>query len=87
MQGNIDCLGDVSAVDALGVLKYVAQLPLNPKGEGCPDPGQQVASAWGDVNCDDSVDSIDALGILIFVAHLPPIAQNPPCTPIGDPLS
>ena len=87
VQGNVDCLGDVSAVDALGVLKHVALLPPNPKGEGCPDIGQQVASAWGDVNCDDSVDSIDALGILIFVAHLPPITQHPPCTPIGDPLS
>ena len=38
LQGDVDCGGDVSSVDALKVLRYVASLPVN-QTEPCTDIG------------------------------------------------
>lgn len=84
-QGNVDCAGGVTAVDALKELRYVAQLSVS-KTEPCPDIGANVASIWGDVDCSGSVTSVDALKILRYVAQLT-VNQSEPCPNIGTPVS
>lgn len=83
LQGDVDCDGDVDTVDALFVLRDVAELPVN-QPKGCPEIGS-AGSIFGDVDCDGDVDAVDALFILRDVAALP---VNVPkgCTPIGEPL-
>jgi len=56
-RGDADCSGDISAVDALTVLRFNAHLP--PTG---------TCLATADTNCDASTDSIDALNILRYTA-------------------
>jgi CSLREA domain-containing protein len=68
--GDVDCDGGVDAVDALGVLRHVANLSDPP----CLN--------LADVNCDTAVNAVDALGILRFVAGLS-VNQEPSCPPIG----
>jgi Tol biopolymer transport system component len=70
--GDADCDGDVDAVDALHILRSVAQLPSS---AGC------LANA--NVKCDDSMTSVDSLMILRHVALL---EVNLPqgCPAIGD---
>ena len=80
--GDVDCDGDVDAVDALKILRYVAQLTVQQE-PGCPLIGSDVASFFGDVDCNGGVTSVDALKILRFVASLP-VQQEAGCTPIGD---
>jgi hypothetical protein len=81
--GNVDCDGDLDAIDALKVLRYVAQLPVS-QTQPCPLIGANVASLWGDVDCNGSVTSVDALKILRVVAQLP-ASQDEPCPDIGMP--
>jgi serine protease len=57
--GDVDCDYDVDAVDALGVLRYVAQIS-EPE---CIDKGY--------ANCDAFITSVDGLYILRHVASLP----------------
>ncbi len=57
--GDVDCDYDVDSVDALGVLRYVAQLS-DPE---CVDKGY--------TNCDGFINSVDALFILRYVAQIP----------------
>ena len=57
--GDVDCDYDVDSVDALRVLRYVAQLS-DPE---CIDKGY--------TNCDGFINSVDALFILRYVAHFP----------------
>jgi hypothetical protein len=83
-QGDVDCTGGVSSVDALKQLRHVAQLPVQ-QTEPCPDIGTEVASKFGDVDCDGDVSSVDALKVLRFVAQLS-VAQTEPCADIGDDL-
>ncbi len=83
--GDVDCVGDVDAVDALKILRYVAGLSVS-QTQPCPEIGSEVASLLGDVDCDDDVDAIDSLKILRHVAALP-VAQTEPCQDIGSSLS
>ncbi len=84
VQGDVDCDGDVDAIDSLKELRHVAGLSVSQTGD-CPDIGSEVASLFGDVDCDDDVDAIDSLKILRFVAGLS-VSQTEPCTDIGDEL-
>jgi hypothetical protein len=84
IQGDINCDTDVTSVDALGILRFVAGLPQLLQQEPCPDIGTGTGGFFGDVDCKNLVNSVDALGILRSVAHLPPLAQGEPCTDIGD---
>jgi hypothetical protein len=43
-------------------------------------PGQ----VQGDTDCDTDVDAIDALSVLVDVAALEALAQQEPCTDVGD---
>ena len=84
-QGDVDCNGVVNSVDALKVLRFVAQLSVSQE-DGCPLIGTDVASLFGDINCNDAVNSVDSLGILRFVAQLPPLSAPPGCAPVGEPF-
>ncbi len=87
MQGDIDCSRDVSAVDALALLRWVAGLPLD-QGDcqeiGSLLSGQTDAWKWGDVDCDGDVGSVDALGILRHIASLPFAPTSESCPAIGS---
>ena len=61
LPGDVDCTSDVTAVDALQILRYVASLPSS----------ANCLQSAGDVNCDGVIDSVDALMILRHVAGLP----------------
>lgn len=69
--GDADCDGGVDAVDALQVLRSVADLP---------NPAECVAA--GNVKCDDPLNAVDALLILRYVAQLP-VALPDGCPEIG----
>jgi hypothetical protein len=72
MQGDVNCDDEVTAVDALFILREVAGL------------GAGACAGNGDVNCDGNRTSVDALGVLRYVASLP-VNQNEPCPDIGTP--
>jgi len=84
-QGDVDCNGSVTSVDALKELRYVALLSVS-QTQPCPIIGTDVASFWGDVDCSGSVSSVDALKILRYVALLT-VTQTEPCPDIGMPES
>lgn len=63
--GDVDCDGDVDAVDALGVLRHVATLTGGP-----------ACIASGDTDCGGTIAATDALRILRHVAGLQPLV---PC--------
>jgi hypothetical protein len=84
-QGDVDCNGGVTSVDALKELRHVAQLSVS-QTQPCPIIGTDVASFWGDVDCSGSVSSVDALKILRYVALLS-VSQTEPCPDIGTPES
>jgi|FLYL01.1.fsa_nt_gi lysophospholipase L1-like esterase len=71
--GDVDCSGEVDAVDALRILRLVARLD---SGVPCPDAA--------DVDCSGDVSATDAGSILRhvvgFVWFIPPIG----CPPIGE---
>ena len=77
----MDCDGDVDAVDALAILRFVAGLPPLIQTEPCDDIGS-AGGAFGDVDCDGDVDAVDALKVLRHVASLP-VQQTKPCQDIG----
>jgi hypothetical protein len=84
--GDVDCSGDVDAVDALQLLRYVVLLPVEQQ-DLCPDVGSTVSvdgipRLWGDVDGDGDVDVVDALKVLRHVAGLP-VGQQPDTSPIG----
>jgi hypothetical protein len=56
--GDANCSADVSALDALQVLRFVAGL------------ASADCAANGDINCDGSLSSVDALMILRVVASI-----------------
>ncbi len=68
--GDVDCDGDLDAVDALFVLRFVARL------------GEAVCIGNGYAHCDATISSVDALTILRKVARLP-LFQPPGCPPPG----
>ena len=77
-------------MDALQVLRHVAELQVNQK-PGCPEIGGALAAAravaeggvLGDVDCNAAVNSVDALKILRYVAGLP-VSQPQACSPIDE---
>jgi hypothetical protein len=85
--GDVDCEGDVDAVDALKVLRHVVRLAVSQE-EPCPDIGSTVTvdgtpRLWGYVDGYGDVDAVDALQILRHVVRLP-VAQRPGTPPIGS---
>jgi hypothetical protein len=74
-QGDVNCDDEVTAVDALFLLRFVAAIP----------PFAECLTLAGDVNCDGANTAVDALGVLRYVAGLP-ANQNEPCTYIGTPV-
>ncbi len=86
--GNVNCDGAVNSVDALGVLRYSASLPVS-QSEPCLDVGQMLPpptdELMGDVDCGSGINSVDALKILRAVVNLP--VQKPVGCPalIGPP--
>ena len=85
--GDVDCDGDVDAVDALKVLRHVVRLAVSQE-EPCPDIGSTVTvdgtpRLWGDVDGYGDVDAVDALQILRHVVRLW-VAQRPGTPPIGS---
>ena len=69
--GDVDCNSLIDAIDALMVLRFVANLlPF------------ALCLNVGNVNCDTATDAIDALGVLRHIAHLP-VTQGPGCRGIG----
>jgi plastocyanin len=47
-QGDVNCDGGRSSVDALGILRYVVQLPSIPQAAGCPPIGPFLEIEMGD---------------------------------------
>jgi hypothetical protein len=85
--GDVNCDGDVEAVDALKILRHVVRLAVSQE-EPCPDIGSTVTvdgtpRLWGDVDGYGDVDAVDALQILRHVVRLP-VAQRPGTPPIGS---
>ncbi len=74
-QGDVNCDDAVTAVDALVILRVIAQLPVT----------AQCLDLAGDVNCDGAKTAVDALGVLRYVAGLP-VNQGEPCPDIGTPV-
>jgi Tol biopolymer transport system component len=84
--GDVNCSGDVEAVDALQILRHLVRLPVLEQ-EPCPDIGVTVSvdgtpRLWGDVDGDGEVNAADALKILRHVAMLS-VQQQPGTPPIG----
>lgn len=83
--GDVQCDGDVDAVDMLGILTFIAGFPPVEQTEPCPDVGTPYhGNTFGDVLCDGNVDSIDALAVGRSIAGLSPIASEPGCPDIGE---
>lgn len=69
--GDTDCDLDVDAVDALGVLRYIASIGAPP-----------FCIGYGYTDCNDELEATDALTILKHVAALP-LGLPPGCSQIG----
>jgi parallel beta-helix repeat protein len=70
LHGDVNCGGDVDAVDALFILQYV--VGLKQAGDQCPPPPGALYVPAADVNCDNDVDAVDALFVLQYVVGLRP---------------
>ncbi len=70
MCGDVDCDGDVDAVDALFVLQYV--VGMRQGSDQCPPPPGTLHLPAADVNCGGIVDAVDALFILQYVVGARP---------------
>jgi hypothetical protein len=68
--GDVDCDGDVDAVDALFILQYV--VGLRAPSDQCPPPAGHLYLPAGNVDCDGDVDAVDALFVLQYVVGLRP---------------
>jgi hypothetical protein len=71
---DVDGNSRVDPLDALWILKDIAELPLPEGGGGCSSH---------DVDCDGTASAVDALKILRYAASLP-YTQHEPCTNIGS---
>ena len=69
--GDVDCDETVDAVDALFILREVAEIPP-----------EQPCIELGDVDCDLALDAVDGLGVLRYVAGIP-LPTPPGCRAIG----
>lgn len=70
--GDVDCDLDLTAVDALGILRSTAGMYAN-----------AICLGVGDLNCDDHTNAVDALGVLRLVAGLSPIPRPAACTTLS----
>ncbi len=68
--GDVNCDGEVDAVDALFIAQYVVALKL--PSDQCPPPEGHIYLPAGDVDCDGDVDAVDALFVLQHVVDLRP---------------
>jgi hypothetical protein len=66
--GNVDCDGDVDAVDALFILQYV--VGLRGVSDQCPPPHRTLYLPSADVDCDGDADVVDSLFVLQYVVGL-----------------
>jgi hypothetical protein len=82
-QGDVDCSGGVTSIDALKILRMSASLSVT-QTEPCPGIGT-LTPPFGDVDCGGGVNSIDALKILRHNAALV-VTQTEPCRNIDEPL-
>jgi hypothetical protein len=84
--GDNNCLGGITALDALPTLLHKSG--LDPQGTSCPAIGQTLHTAsfgdriWGDLDCSGYFDAPDVLLILRYVAGLPP-ANLQDCPALG----
>ncbi len=72
--GDTDCDGNLTPIDLLALLAYVAshQSSVTAQGAGCTPIGEQAGTHLkGDVNCSGAVDDEDALTVLLALAGLP----------------
>jgi hypothetical protein len=83
VNGDVDCNGAVNSVDALKVLRFVAQLSVA-QGPDCPEIGSGTP-LFADVDCSGGVNSVDSLKLLRHVASMP-VVQPGGCAGIGSPL-
>ena len=82
--GDLNCSGDVDAVDSLLVLRHDAGLTTNTGS--CPAMGETITVEgetvpWGDLACSGAVDAVDGLLVLRFDAGLP--ANTGDCPDLG----
>ncbi len=77
-RADVNCDGEVTAADALALLRYAGELPVETP-PGCPAIGEgagaaQTASAGpalqGDVDCNSVVDAADARGALLSASDI-----------------
>jgi uncharacterized repeat protein (TIGR01451 family) len=68
--GDVQCDGDVDAVDALFILQYV--VGLRDGSNECPPPPETMYLPACDVDCDYDCDAVDALFVLQYVVGIRP---------------
>lgn len=85
LQGDIDCDGDVDAVDGAHLVAFAAEVPFDHEG-GCPSVGALAASFFRDVDCYGTVDLLDALAVFRYLAGVL-VNQNELCPAINTPLA
>lgn len=88
IQGDVDCSGEVTTLDALAILSFLADAELPPVTGGCIQiAGNHYTGfyQWGDLNCVDGVTAFDIVPALRYLASVPP-ASGDVCTPIGQPF-
>jgi len=68
--GDVNCDGQIDAVDALFVLQYV--VGMRDGSDQCPPPIGTLYLPAANVNCDSIVDAVDALFILQHVVGMRP---------------
>ena len=87
-----NCDGEVTVVDGLALLRFIAGLSALLQHEPCTDVGDPISvlslagSAGeriaGDTDCDGAIDAVDSLAILRHVVSLP---VPPPPLALGCP--
>jgi Right handed beta helix region len=85
VQGDFDCDGEITPLDALVGLRFAQGLAVMQE-QPCPSLDELFGGfAFGDVNCDGVIDGLDALAIAEYFSGFDP-AFAPPCVTIGSPL-
>jgi hypothetical protein len=87
--GDVYCDESVNAIDALRLLRHIANFPhypecgdvLGPQPDGTVEI-DGVQRMWADIDCDNEIDAVDALWILRSIVGLP-VHQTEGCPSIG----
>lgn len=82
IQGDVNCSGEVDALDALAGVLDEASFPYD-FPPGCPFIGAGTPP-FGDVDCDGAANTVDVKLILQYVGGVPRGVAE--CTAIGEPL-